>query len=47
MSQRRGRMVLFVEGPGDFAAVPILVKRLLAERNAFDSVFVFDSNFYE
>ncbi len=32
------RLVLFVEGPGDIKAAPILVKRLLTEMNAWDCV---------
>lgn len=32
------RLVLFVEGPGDHAAVPILVRKLLTEANAWDAV---------
>jgi len=34
------RLVLLVEGDGDRAAVPILVKRLLAEYSAFDAVIL-------
>lgn len=34
------RLVLLVEGDGDVAAAPILLKRLLAEHNAFDVVFL-------
>lgn len=32
------RLVLFVEGQGDRSAVPVLIKRLLTERNAWDCV---------
>ena len=32
------RIVLFVEGEGESGAVPILVKRLLTEQNAWDAV---------
>jgi len=32
------RLVLFVEGPGDVEAAPVLLKRLLNEYNAFDAV---------
>jgi hypothetical protein len=34
------RLVLFVEGDGDLCAVPILVKRLLTELNAWGSVLL-------
>lgn len=34
------RIVLFVEGDGDVAAVPLLAKKLLTERNAWDAVFL-------
>src|SRR5437763_1743603 len=34
------RLVLFVEGDGDREAVPILVKRLLTEMNAWSDVFL-------
>ena len=32
------RLVLFVEGEGDATAVPVLVSRLITERNGWDSV---------
>jgi hypothetical protein len=32
------RLVLFVEGQGDVEAAPVLLKRLLSEYNAFDTV---------
>jgi hypothetical protein len=34
------RLVLFVEGDGDVAAVPVLIKRLLTELQAWDVVFL-------
>ncbi len=34
----RNRLLLLVEGQGDVAAAPVLLKRLLAEYGAFDSV---------
>lgn len=34
------RLVLFVEGEGDREAVPVLVRRLLTELKAWDSVFL-------
>ncbi|OHB82361.1 MAG: hypothetical protein A2V98_05905 [Planctomycetes bacterium RBG_16_64_12] len=34
------RLVLFVEGDGDASAVPVLVRRLLTELNAWDSLFL-------
>lgn len=34
------RLVLFVEGDGDALAVPVLVKRLLTELNAWDCLFL-------
>lgn len=37
------RIVVFVEGDGEAAAAPILVRRILTEQEAFDSVYV-DSN---
>src|SRR5262245_38163854 len=39
----RPRLVLFVEGPGDREAAPVLVKRLLTERNAW-SLLALDAN---
>src|SRR5205085_5210016 len=33
------RLTLFVEGPGDFAAAPSLVTRLLADQGAMDCFF--------
>jgi hypothetical protein len=37
------RLVLFVEGEGDVAAAPVLIKNLLTELHAWDAVFL-DSN---
>ncbi len=37
------RIVLFVEGDGEVAAVPLLVKRLLTEKNVWNSV-ILDKN---
>lgn len=37
------RLVLFVEGEGDVAAAPVLIKNLLTELHAWDTVFL-DSN---
>ncbi len=34
------RLVLFVEGPGDVLAVPVLVKRLLTDLDAWDCLFL-------
>jgi hypothetical protein len=36
------RLVLFVEGPGDKVAVPVLAKRLLTQYNAWDVVVLDD-----
>jgi Domain of unknown function (DUF4276) len=39
------RLVLFVEGEGEADAAPMLVKRLLAEQGAWDSLFLDDKPF--
>ena len=39
------RLVLFVEGAGDVAAVPVLVRKLLTEKDAWDCVHLDDSPF--
>ncbi|MEP0844482.1 MAG: DUF4276 family protein [Phycisphaerae bacterium] len=42
----RKRLTLFVEGDGDKTAVPVLVKRLLTEMNAWDAVLL-DPNVFK
>jgi hypothetical protein len=40
------RLKLFVEGDGDFIAVPLLVRRILSEKNDWHGIFL-DNNPYK